>query len=432
VFQVAYIIIKAANSPRPGKSSTLLFCLSVYLSVYLFIYDHTLGNWILERSLDGVTFDPWQYYAIGDSECLSRYNVTPRLGPPTYRSDIEVICTSYYSRLNPLEHGEIHTSLINGRPGADDLTPDLLNFTSARYIRLRLQRIRTLNADLMTLSIHDPRDIDPIVTRRVNVMGVNCDVCKPGFYNLQQRNPLGCTDCFCFGVSNVCESSALSITQLVSYGGLFIYSVVYDVPLDNKDQTLPVLSDVIMEGNGRSLRLSPPLLLFVSPLAEQSVSVEMFPQQFVDDQTGGLITRDDLLLVLTNLTSLLVRVHLNTSAQRQIGHVYQGSTELMGFCLEETVCSVNVTPIPPSVTSVESVRCTSGFYGNPQVMGGACVSCECNGNVNVSEAGYCDTVTGECLRCLGNTAGKHCEVCRPGYYGDAVLAKDCKSEFFIP
>lgn len=119
----------------------------------------------------------------------------PTLGPPTYRNDTEVICTSYYSRLNPLEHGEvrwlasvptvsplhlshlslwlypsvsqIHTSLINGRPGADDLTSDLLNFGSARYIRLRLQRIRTLNADLMTLSTRDPRDIDPIVTRRV-------------------------------------------------------------------------------------------------------------------------------------------------------------------------------------------------------------------------------------------------------------------------
>lgn len=141
-----------------------------------------------------MTFDPWQYYAISDSECLSRYNVTPRLGPPTYKRDTEVICTSYYSRLNPLEHGEvrqaslslplsaslplfltlslplshpsflhqIHTSLINGRPGADDLTSELLNFTSARYIRLRLQRIRTLNADLMPLST-----LDPIVTRRV-------------------------------------------------------------------------------------------------------------------------------------------------------------------------------------------------------------------------------------------------------------------------
>lgn len=54
-----------------------------------------------------MTFDPWQYYAISDSECLSRYNITPRLGPPTYREDTEVICTSYYSRLNPLEHGEV-------------------------------------------------------------------------------------------------------------------------------------------------------------------------------------------------------------------------------------------------------------------------------------------------------------------------------------
>lgn len=65
------------------------------------------GNWILERSLDGVTFDPWQFYAISDSECLSRYNMAPTLGPPTYRNDTEVICTSYYSRLNPLEHGEV-------------------------------------------------------------------------------------------------------------------------------------------------------------------------------------------------------------------------------------------------------------------------------------------------------------------------------------
>lgn len=63
---------------------------------------------------------------------------------------------------------QIHTSLINGRPSADDLSPELLEFTSAQYIRLRLQRIRTLNADLMTLSRRDPKDLDPIVTRRVS------------------------------------------------------------------------------------------------------------------------------------------------------------------------------------------------------------------------------------------------------------------------
>uniref|UniRef100_A0A3P9NZ57 Laminin, alpha 1 n=1 Tax=Poecilia reticulata TaxID=8081 RepID=A0A3P9NZ57_POERE len=509
IFQVAYIIIKAANSPRPG-------------------------NWILERSLDGVTFDPWQYYAISDSECLHRYNITPRFGPPTYRSDTEVICTSYYSRLNPLEHGEIHTSLINGRPGADDLTPDLLNFTSARYIRVRLQRIRTLNADLMTLSVHDPRDVDPIVTRRyyysikdisvggmcicyghaqscpldpvtkklkcvcehntcgencneccpgyhqlpwqpgtlsegntcekcnchnkasdcfynqtvsdlglslnrhgvrrgggvcidcqqnttgtncescrdgyyrpaevpavlrplgrcfqccdlrgsrssvcrrddtepgvsagqcqckdgfsgrrcdrcafgfkdfpacarcecslagstnsdpcssctckVNVMGVHCDQCKPGFYDLQQQNPLGCTDCFCFGVSDVCQSSDWSVTQVTNLtcarsdpSHLGKHGARLHTWRLTSNDWLPCF-----QGNGRTLRLSPPLLLFLSPLAEQPVVMEIYPDRFVDNRTGGPVTRHDLLLVLTDLTRLAVRVHLNTSTEGPI------------------------------------------------------------------------------------------------------------------
>ena len=42
--------------------------------------------------------------------------------------------------------------MINGRPGATGPTAELLNFTLARYVRLRLQKIRTLNADLMSRS----------------------------------------------------------------------------------------------------------------------------------------------------------------------------------------------------------------------------------------------------------------------------------------
>lgn len=83
-------------------------------------------------------------------------NLTPLLHVSTYMSILS-LCI------------QIHTSLINGRPSADDPSPTLLNFTSARYIRLVFQRIRTLNADLMTLALHDPRDIDPIVTRRVRL-----------------------------------------------------------------------------------------------------------------------------------------------------------------------------------------------------------------------------------------------------------------------
>jgi laminin, alpha 1/2 len=82
VFEVAYVIVKAGISPRPG-------------------------NWILERSLDGKTFFPWQYYAISDQECETWFGVSAIPGRPTYRADSEVICTSYYSKLDPFEGGEV-------------------------------------------------------------------------------------------------------------------------------------------------------------------------------------------------------------------------------------------------------------------------------------------------------------------------------------
>ncbi|KAE8286697.1 Laminin subunit alpha-2 [Larimichthys crocea] len=219
VFQIAYVILKAANSPRPG-------------------------NWILERSIDGVTFEPWQYYAITETECLTRFNITPQRGPPSYTRDDEVICTTFYSKIHPLENGEIHTSLINSRPSVDDPSPTLLNFTSARYIRFVFQRIRTLNADLMTLHHHE--DIDTIVTRRYyysikdisvggmcicyghakacplntdtkkfscecehNTCGESCDHCCPGYH--QQAWMAGtfhtrhiCEKCNCHGKSEEC------------------------------------------------------------------------------------------------------------------------------------------------------------------------------------------------------------------------------------
>lgn len=35
-------------------------------------------------------------------------------------------------------------------------------------------------------------------------------------------------------------------------------------------------------------------------------------------------------------------------------------------------------------------------------------------------------MSGECLKCLNNTSGSACELCRPGYYGDAILQKNCQ------
>uniref|UniRef100_A0A669E7N6 Laminin, alpha 1 n=1 Tax=Oreochromis niloticus TaxID=8128 RepID=A0A669E7N6_ORENI len=648
VFQIAYIIIKAANSPRPG-------------------------NWILERSLDGISFEPWQFYAISDSECLYRYNITPRLGPPTYKSDTEVICTSYYSRLNPLEHGEIHTSLINGRPGADDLTSDLLNFTSARYIRLRLQRIRTLNADLMTLSARDPREIDPIVTRRYyysikdisvggmcicyghaqscpldpvskklhcvcehntcgescnkccpgyhqqpwqpgtisdgntcekcnchnkadncyynqtisdlslslnthgvrrgggvcfncqqntagincetckdgyyrpaevspysdfpcveckcdlrgskssvctrdntqpgllvgqcmckegfagqqcdrcafgyrdfpqcvrcecnlsgsintdpcspcickeNVMGAHCDLCKPGFFNLKESNPLGCTSCFCFGVSDVCESSGLSIGQVVTAEALlFLSETITTTPVFHSNE-IPIHSNISSGATHQQMLWweAPQSFLgnkvsyhfHICSLCQTHASLSiycfyrvggiLFGGNCMQCECNDHATECDIHGVCVACTHNTTGSHCDQCLQGFYGDATEGTTDDCQLCpCPLTEPSNRFSPtcvLDPSgqvlcdqckdgYTGTNCEKCASGFYGNPQVVGGTCIRCECNGNVDISEVGHCDTVTGECLRCLGNTAGRHCELCQPGYYGDAVHTKDC-------
>ncbi|KAM4688464.1 laminin subunit alpha-1 [Discoglossus pictus] len=674
VFQVAYVIIKAANSPRPG-------------------------NWILERSLDGVEFMPWQYYAISDSECLTRYNVTPRLGPPTYKRDDEVICTSYYSRLVPLEHGEIHTSLINGRPSADDPSPKLLDFTSARYIRLRLQRIRTLNADLMTLSHGDIHAIDPIVTRRYyysikdisvggmcicygharscpwdevtmklqcqcerntcgescneccpgyhqnpwrpgtisvgnkcekcnchnkaedcyydynvasrnmslniheqyigggvcincsqftagincetciegyyrphkvspyadapcqpcecdpfgshsavcvvddkhanlpqgilpgqcqckegytgtkcdhcefgykgypncvrcncslvgsvnddpcteqcickeNVEGENCDRCKEGFYNLQERNPEGCTECFCFGVSGVCEGLFWHTTQLsdisgwhisdlygtdkiqpqqdqfdgphqisinstvvrkkfistyyweapssylgnklTSFGGYIRYTVSYDIPVDSMDSELISDMDVIIQGNGITLGSRADGIL-LPPYEEHIAEVKLVPESFMDFYTKRPVDRDRLMTVLANINHLQIRANYNIAkkAVTRLSLVNLDTAKPNEIALLPAV-QVENCECPPGYAGTSCESCSPGFYRvGGTLFGGICQPCECNGH-----ATECD-IHGVCYDCQHNTAGPHCDQCATGYYGNPLhgTPNDCQ------
>lgn len=71
--------------------------------------------------------------------------------------------------------------------------------------------------------------------------------------------------------------------------------------------------------------------------------------------------------------------------------------------------------------------CAAGYYGQPEKEGEICKLCECSGNIDTLEPEACDSVNGECLRCLNNTFGTACNLCAPGYYGDAIKLKDCQS-----
>ncbi|KAI7793829.1 laminin subunit beta-2 [Triplophysa rosa] len=70
-------------------------------------------------------------------------------------------------------------------------------------------------------------------------------------------------------------------------------------------------------------------------------------------------------------------------------------------------------------------QCGPGYYGNPEQPSGLCRPCQCSGNIDPLDPESCDPRTGQCLKCLYNTGGQSCSVCKPGYYGNA-LAQDCR------
>ncbi|ELK04388.1 Laminin subunit alpha-5 [Pteropus alecto] len=218
VFHVAYVLIKFANAPRPDL-------------------------WVLERSTDfGLTYQPWQFFASSKRDCLERFGA-PSLERIT--RDDDVICTTEYSRIVPLENGEVVVSLVNRRPGAMNFSysPLLRDFTKATNIRLRFLRTNTLLGHLMGKALRDPtvtrryyysiKDIsiggrcvchghadvcdakDPTDPFRLqcacqhNTCGGSCDRCCPGF-NQQPWKPATtdsaneCQSCNCHGHAHDC------------------------------------------------------------------------------------------------------------------------------------------------------------------------------------------------------------------------------------
>lgn len=84
-YQVAYVIIKTGNAPRPG-------------------------TWALEKSIDGgKTFKPWQYFATTNSECLNFFGISSLL--QSFKDDTTVTCTTSYSHVPPFENGEVMANL---------------------------------------------------------------------------------------------------------------------------------------------------------------------------------------------------------------------------------------------------------------------------------------------------------------------------------
>uniref|UniRef100_A0AAX7TKC3 Laminin subunit beta-2 n=1 Tax=Astatotilapia calliptera TaxID=8154 RepID=A0AAX7TKC3_ASTCA len=80
----------------------------------------------------------------------------------------------------------------------------------------------------------------------------------------------------------------------------------------------------------------------------------------------------------------------------------------------QIICNCN-----QGYTGARCEECAPGYYGNPSQPGGRCQPCQCNNNIDMSDVNACDSQTGECNKCLYNTEGPNCGICKSGYFGDA-------------
>lgn len=163
----------------------------------------------MEKSIDGDIFEPWQYFAVDDVDCLARYSLPGRNA--NYISSFvgEVTCTTQYSESIRLKYGEakfvvmpqrvVESASINGAAAADVFN----NFTLARFIRIRLQGL-----------VKDTSEIDK--ERTVKWAPDAEDLLKRAYYSIQSLMIIG--RCYCSGHAAKCREAPEDIT-VVDVGG---------------------------------------------------------------------------------------------------------------------------------------------------------------------------------------------------------------------
>uniref|UniRef100_A0AAQ4S3F6 Laminin subunit alpha-5 n=1 Tax=Gasterosteus aculeatus aculeatus TaxID=481459 RepID=A0AAQ4S3F6_GASAC len=427
VFHVAYVLIKFANSPRPDL-------------------------WVLERSVDfGQTYQPWQYFASSKRDCIERFgqSTIERIS-----NDNDIVCTTEYSRIVPLENGEVVVSLVNGRPGALNFSysPVLRDFTKATNIRLRFLRTNTLLGHLMGKALRDPtvtrryyysiKDIsiggrcvcnghaeacdadEPNNPYRLqcdcrhNTCGLSCDQCCPGYNQLPWKpattySANECEPCNCHRHSFDCYYDP-EVDQRRGSIDIHGHNRGGGVCLNCQHHTTGANCERCIPTYYRS-----PDHSIDSPLACSRCDCQSeFSDGTCEDLTGRCFCKpnytgencDSCASGFTNFPDCYsIPTSNNNGEAKPAGEIIHCECSAAGtvdnFCRPDPRTRTCICK--PGFTGGHCDTCAPGFYGSN------CQACQCSGPGCLD--GSCDLVTGHSV-CRSGFRGYQCDQCAPGYF----------------
>uniref|UniRef100_A0A8D3DLT7 Laminin, gamma 1 n=1 Tax=Scophthalmus maximus TaxID=52904 RepID=A0A8D3DLT7_SCOMX len=223
-----------------------------------------------------------------------------------------------------------------------------------------------------------------------NVEGFSCDRCKLGYFNLDPSNAQGCTPCFCFHHSSVCDSAE----------GFSVHAV----------------SSAFSRGNAAYRTHVSSLTHRVSCVTEKFLGNQMLSYgqnltlSFRVDRRDTRLSAEDLVLEGADL-----RVAVPLIAQGA-GYLDDVSLVTARRGLGVPARWVEQCTCPQGYQGQHCEQCTLGYRRARPALGAfsACEPCNCNGHSDACnpDSGACD--------CQHNTAGLSCERCKDGFYGDAT------------
>ncbi|KAA0188755.1 Laminin subunit gamma [Fasciolopsis buskii] len=321
-----------------------------------------------------------------------------------------------------------------------------------------------------------------------NVAGRQCEKCALGHYGLMSNDPLGCKPCICSWHSSECslDTKALAVREPRNDDQLKLASLVEpdkvvftcppdqiacDVCLQTDGQKLVVPCNGTREGylpclcetdsnrctfcsvGKRRPQVDPRKETCVCPPRYTGKSCESCAVGYRRDPPSGLVTDRCVECTCNNHATSCHPETGQCDCQDNTGGLFcdrcadgyygdafapvgskaackpcpcpSGAKCEQVFWPEKSI-EVVCKDCPNNRTGVRCERCAQNFFGDPD-KGIPCRPCDCSNNVDPREFENCDRITGDCLKCLFGTTGRHCELCLPGYRRNFKQSNDTGS-----